>query len=325
MTAMTMVADAQLKQFHDEGYVVVDDVLPPDAVAALADEIDDVVANTARRLFDEGKITDLRENEGFRTRLAGLIDDHPELASTYYGALEGRAGGGHTGPAMFAALTHPRLLDAMEMLLGPEILGSSVYRIRPKLPGKNRGVVPWHQDSGYYSPHCDTTLIVTCWIPLVDANEANGCLQVIPRTHRDGVIEHRTGGNAGFLQIPDQALPSDDRSPITVPVRAGGALLMTNLTPHQSLWNGSDHIRWSIDLRYQSADSPNNAFQEPEDFNPNAEPYQIACYPPEGDFVVRSKARPESVTSYEEFQRRRLRYEAVGLPGPNRGWVPFQS
>ena len=55
---------------------------------------------------------------------------------------------------------------------------------RPKLPKLGRGDVPWHQDSGYVAAHCDKQLIITCWIPLVDATPENGCVQILPRTHR---------------------------------------------------------------------------------------------------------------------------------------------
>src|SRR6185295_18282150 len=119
------------------------------------------------------------------------------------------------------------------------------------------GTVPWHQDSGYFEPYCDRSLILTVWVPLVDATEENGCLQLIPRVHKAGIYRHvaNTQHNK-YLEIRKPDLPAGEV--LTVPVRKGGVLLMTNRTPHQSLPNRSNGIRWTADLRFQSAELPTN-------------------------------------------------------------------
>ena len=144
----------------------------------------------------------------------------------------------------------------MEGLVGPEIVASSVYRLRPKVPGWPHGVVPWHQDSGYFEPYCDAELVLTVWIPLVDATAERGCLQVIPRAHTGEVVRHRRDASGRYLEIPDDALPPG--AILTAPVPLGGALLLTNKTPHRSTDNTTDVIRWSADVRYQHADLPTN-------------------------------------------------------------------
>ncbi|MBV9850974.1 MAG: phytanoyl-CoA dioxygenase family protein [Armatimonadetes bacterium] len=318
-----MLTQTQIAQFFDEGYVMVPGLFAPAELEPLRQEIAGLVDDTAQRLAADGKIADTHADEPFETRLTRLLADHPETQGEFMRAIEGKAGGGHTGEEMFRLIVHPRLLDAMADLVGPEIVASSVYRIRPKVPGLGRGVVPWHQDSGYFEAHCDKSLIVTCWIPLVDATLENGCLHVLPRAHRQGVAPHHTGGNAGFLVIEDPDLPRPLPEAVPVPVPLGGALLLTNLAPHCSTPNTTDTIRWSVDLRYQGADVPTNAFQEPAEFRTDAPPVEIACYPPEGDFVVRSAAHPERVHSYAQFVQRRTRYESASLPGPNRGWQPM--
>jgi phytanoyl-CoA hydroxylase len=312
----------QVQQFFEEGYVMVPDIFAPGDLEALQAEIDGLVEAAAERLYAAGQISDRRETEGFTTRLSRLLADHPELKWEYLHAIEGKGGGRHTGRAIFDILMHSRLLDAMESLVGPEIVGSSVYRIRPKVPGLDRGVVPWHQDSGYFAAHCDDSLIVTCWIPLVDATPENGCLRVLPRTHRQGVSRHHTGGNANFLVIEEDDLPAPSTEAVTVPVPLGGALLMTNLTPHCSTENTTDVIRWSVDLRYQGREVPNNLTAPETELDPNAPEVRIACYPPEGDFVVRSPRFPEQVYTYEQFVARRALFEAAKIGGPGRGWQP---
>jgi len=318
------LTESQIAQFLDEGYLMVPDLFAPEELEPLRREIDGIVDATARRLRAEGKIVDLREGVPFETRLSRLVADHPEYWNDYRKAIEGKAGGGHTGREMYNLITRPRLLDVLEGLLGPEIIGSSVYRIRPKVPFNVRGEIPWHQDSGYFAPHCDASLIVTCWIPLVDSTVENGCLKVLPRSHRCGVVTHHTGGRGGYLEIRATDLPRPESEAVFVPVPLGGVLLMTNLTPHCSETNSTDITRWAVDLRYQSWGVPTNAFQMPEEFNPDAPPYEIACYPPEGDFVVRSRRRPELVHTYEQYVERRNRYDAAQLPYPRRGWQPVR-
>lgn len=316
----TRLSDEQIAFFNTEGYLRVPDLFLPEDLFPLRDEIAGIVDGAARHLAAAGTITETYDTEPLETRLTRLMAAYPEQTGAFMQAIEGRAGGGHTGREMFGILTHPKLLDALEDLLGPEIVGSSVYRIRPKVPGFGRGVVPWHQDSGYFAAHCDENLIVTCWIPLVDATPENGCLQVLPRTHRRGIAPHHTGGPAGYLVIEDADLPAPPDAAVTVPVPLGGVLLLSNLTPHCSTPNTTDVIRWSVDLRYQHASVPHNLDQEPEAFDPDAPAAESACYPPEGDFRVRGGG--ETPITWETWAERRARYEAARPAWRGRGWQP---
>lgn len=309
----------EVRHFRDEGYLMVPDVFSVADVQPLRDEITAVLDAAARRLHAEGKIRSTHEDEPFETRLTRIFAECDEILPP----IVGKAGGGHSGPAFFDFITHPNLLARIASLVGPEIIGSSVYRIRPKMPSYARGAVPWHQDSGYFSPHCDDDLIVTCWIPLVDTYPENGCLQVLPRTHREGVVRHYTGGPGGFLVIEDEDLPDAGLAPVTVPVPAGGVLFMTNLMPHRSSQHTVDVVRWAVDVRYQSADVPNNVGELPADFRDDRPLHEIACYPPEADFVVQSPAHPETVVdAWDRFHEIRQRYEHERPPGPKRGWEP---
>lgn len=327
---MGSLTQEQVTFFNREGYLIVPRIFDPQDLEPLRREMEGIIDHEARRLRSTGKLTRLHEDAPFETRLALIYEDAPENGLEIIQALEGRAGGGHRGIEMFRIITHPKLLAVVESLTGPEIIGSSVYRIRPKLPRINRGVVPWHQDSGYFAELCDSHLILTVWIPLVNATVENGCMQILPRAHRQGVVTHHTGGNAGFLVIDDNDLPGDPQKAVVAECPLGGAVLMTNLTPHCSTENNSDHIRWSIDLRYQGADAPNNVGLWPTEEMTGDESelvqYQMACYPPEADFVVQSKLHPEQVADFETFSRRRAMFDnARHIAYPRRGWTPMQT
>jgi hypothetical protein len=128
---------------------------------------------------------------------------------------------------------------------------------------------------------------------------------------RGPILPHRADARAHYLEIDEEQFGGI--KPICVPVKKGGVLLMTNRTPHASFENKTDVVRWSMDLRYQSATLPTNAkitrlpgetIAVPESGVP------LACYPPEPDFLVRSKLRPKEVLQTpEEFIALRKNHE----------------
>ncbi|MCE9615475.1 MAG: phytanoyl-CoA dioxygenase family protein [Lentisphaerae bacterium] len=317
------LTDSERAQFQRDGYVVRAGVFNEAALQPIRRAITAVIDREAVRLQGEGKLTDLFRDEPFETRFARMLAASPDAGRAIYATLLGKGGGGFKGPEMFEMLTHAPLLGCIESLIGPEIIGSSVYRIRPKLPNWVHGEVPWHQDSGYLLSHCDQFLIVTCWIPLVDATLDNGCLYVIPGAHRTGVYRHYTGGHGGFLEIPADDLPA---GAIPLEMKAGSILFMTNLTPHASFANRTQAVRWSVDLRYQSPDAPTNADEAPESYTPEREPVTMACFPPEADFVIRSPSNPaREIRTAEQFHAVRDRYERAQPYMPGRGWTSLKQ
>ena len=90
---------------------------------------------------------------------------------------------------------------------------------------------------------------------------------------------------------------------------------MTNLTPHASFENNTDIVRWSVDLRYQDAEIPNNIDEDPKDFRPERDPVTMACWPGEGDFVIKDAQNPaREITDIAEFKKIRTRYEETPRP-----------
>lgn len=309
-------------QFREEGYLIVDDVFNPSDLTPIRDELEAEIGRAIDALAREGALQDTYPDDPFERRLTRIYHDSNANGERVIQHLEGMRGGGYQGRAMFELLTHPKLLDVVESLVGPEIVASSAYRIRPKIPGIGRGNIPWHQDSGYFAPHCDEHLIVTCWIPLVDATAENGCMEILPKSHTTGILEHHSGGNRGLLVIEEKDLPTTAPERVVAECPRGGVVFMTNLTPHCSTPNTSDTIRWSVDLRYQSAQAPSNIGLWPNrsagDERANIE---IACYPPEADFTVRSRTTPGSVVDYAGFIERRAAYEPLDIAAP-RTWSP---
>ncbi|MEM7134837.1 MAG: phytanoyl-CoA dioxygenase family protein [Chloroflexota bacterium] len=315
---------SELSQFHEQGYVVKPGVYTHADLQPIKDAIMEMIDTKARDLHKAGELKNIHEQESFEARLARIRDESEDACKAVTRHIMGKGGGGYSGPAILGMLRHQPLLACIESIVGPDIIGSSVYRIRPKLPGWARGEVPWHQDSGYLLAHCDQHLIVTCWVPLVDVDEENGCLYVLPNSHRKGIIRHYTGGHGGFLEIAGEDLPSVE--PIPIPMKAGGVLFMTNLTPHASFENKTDLVRWSVDLRYQGMLAPNNIDEDPATYVPEREPVTMACHPTEADFVLRDTTDPErEIRTPEQFYILRERYEKVRPYSPGRGWTSLKE
>jgi hypothetical protein len=239
---------AQLRQFHDDGFLIVRDFFTPAELQPLIDEINGIVDDLAQRLHRAGRVRQLYADEGFYTRLTCLEREFPGAAVLVHIR-------GILGPALANLWTHPRLLDVVEQLLGPEIVGHPVWNLRSKTPINPLATVPWHQDTAYLSAGCEQTFQPTAWIPLIDANHENGTLQVVRGGHRSGrvcrhVPEHQSGHPASwYLQIPEHELPPGEI--VTCAMPFGSVLLINQLLPHRSTENRSPRIRWSVDLRWQ--------------------------------------------------------------------------
>ena len=141
-------------------------------------------------------------------------------------------------------------LDAMQSLLGPDI---ALYfnQFVTKLPDGDavRGEFPWHQDLGYRAiePMLKT---VTVWVALDDVDEVNGCVWVMPGSHQNGLLSHRTRSTESWhLEVPVSG------SGVPAKLRAGEAVAFTGLTLHRSLHNRSLAARRGFFIAYVPADS----------------------------------------------------------------------
>jgi len=313
----------QIRCFEREGYLVLPDLLSDTDLQPAIDDIERAVDDTAAELVAAGKLSRGFVELDFEHRLAAISRETDEVAlGLWNGVMH--------GPGFFELISNQKLLDVAESLCGGELIASSVYRLRPKIPHYNYGAVPWHQDSAYFEPYCDHGLVLTMWIPLVDTHAENGCLWVIPGAHQGDVVPHRPAASKAYLEIVEAALPIGE--PTCCPVPKGGVLLFHNRTPHGSFENRTNRVRWSMDLRYQSAALPTNASisRLPGESTPRGKTIDdpdfvpLACHPPEADFLVRSKARPQEVLK-TAAQFARLRAHHVPTPSSDRWGVWWEG
>lgn len=284
----TPVTPAQLRQFDELGYVVIEHLL--DHEHDLQPVVDDYAATLdalAGQWHAEGRLADAFVGLPFGQRLVRVITASGLSWAQHFDISLPQGNVKHDTPlhhteAVFNLLRHPRLLDAVEAFVGPEIYSNPIQHTRIKPPerlvpqAQANGLmvrVGWHQDQGVALPEQDGVDVLTVWLPVTDATVENGCLCVVPGSHRDGLTAHCPGaGPDGGLQIPASLIR---REAVPVPVQRGGALFMHRRTIHASLENVSDDIRWSFDLRYQLTGQPTGR----------------PAFP---GFVARSRSHPES-------------------------------
>jgi phytanoyl-CoA hydroxylase len=277
---MAGLTATQVDRFRDEGFLLVESVFDPEIADELKRELDERVDAFARQAREGGQLDELYEHEPFARRMARIaeaVDDPSDGLRQLNGKLRTEG--------MFRVFTEPALVDIVESVIGPEILAHPQFNVRAKLPNQDATVVPWHQDLGYLQPDAEETFMVNFWIPLVDATLDNGCMEVICGSHRTPLFAHEEGlGLAGnFKGVRDEQLPDGEH--VLCPVREGGVLLIQHKTFHRSLANTSEHIRWSLDLRYSDPAMPTGRDDVP-------------------GFIVRSRRQPDSVcASAAEWNR----------------------
>lgn len=89
-----------------------------------------------------------------------------------------------THPELFEWAFDDAVLDLVAPIVGPDIaLFSTHFICKPKGNGKR---VPWHEDSAYWKGRLDPMDVCTVWLAIDPSLRSNGCMMVIPRTHREG-------------------------------------------------------------------------------------------------------------------------------------------
>jgi hypothetical protein len=275
----------QVAFYEEEGYLLLPKLLTEEDMVPAGEAMEAKVSQIAEELFAAGLISDKHETSPFPYRLAELFKGKTDAEFLRYGrSWRDRL------PGYYHLMANPKILDTVESLIGGEIFANPVYNTRPKVPYVAAGAVPWHQDKSYW-PGTNANPVITVWIPLVDADEVNGCLQIWPRTHHTRILSFHAENYSGtqYLEIDEEHLEKlrlegspKKIKPVSLPLAAGGAILFNDRCIHMSAPNNSDHVRWSVDLRYQSID------QDP--------------MPQHGTgFLARSYQHPERVATLEDW------------------------
>ena len=143
------------------------------------------------------------------------------------------------------------LLDLAEDLLGPNFVAIGAHYFC-KLP-KDSKVVSWHQDFTYWP--VDRAKIITIWVAIDDVDRENACIQVVPGSHRHGLLPYRES-DPQENNILNQTVDNIEQygRPDRLEMKAGEVSVHSCLLLHGSDANLSDRRRCGLGIRYATID-----------------------------------------------------------------------
>ncbi len=154
---------------------------------------------------------------------------------------------------MFDALSHPAIVETLTACVSPNVkaMQSMLFIKASGKPGQ-----AWHQDEDYI-PTRDRSL-VGAWIALDDATVENGCLWIIPGSHKPGILwDQAWHGDKRFdCAAESRGFPYSDEDAIPVEVKSGTIVFFNGYTLHRSLPNRAQSgYRRALVNHYMSAES----------------------------------------------------------------------
>ncbi|MGO9875288.1 MAG: phytanoyl-CoA dioxygenase family protein [Acidimicrobiia bacterium] len=154
--------------------------------------------------------------------------------------------------------TRPDLVVTVASLLGTNMLSCFLSQFIFKNPGA--WGQPCHQDS-FYFPFTPMRPVVGVWLACTDATLENGCLWVVPGSHREPVHEHvpdrRPDANVGYVEIVDHDLSSA----VPVEMAAGDVLLFDSYLMHSSTDNQSARRRAAMVYHYAASSAQDHTVE----------------------------------------------------------------
>jgi ectoine hydroxylase-related dioxygenase (phytanoyl-CoA dioxygenase family) len=231
----TIPVPVDVEEYQRDGFLVLDDVLEPEELKALRRE------SVSLCRGERGSVG------GLEAPTANMSDDdvvRRVLCIHFPHKLS---------PLMSELLALPRIVGVLTQLIGPDVkaMQSMLFLKAAGKPGQ-----AWHQDE-YFIPTRDRSL-TAAWIALDDATTENGCLWVLPGSHRRGVIypEREIDDTRFDCSTEAYHFPYEDSEAIPVEVPAGGAIIFDGYLLHRSLPNVAKRgLRRAIANHYMSAQS----------------------------------------------------------------------
>lgn len=203
--------DAAVEQFNRDGFVIFRDVIDGALVAEASDHV------------------------------AWLQEHHPDLRGEDLGhELLAK------DPFWVRLVSDVRLLDVAERFIGPDIaLFASHYIAKPPFSGKP---VLWHQDGAYWP--LQPMEVVTLWLAVDESTPENGCVRVIPRSHKEELQQLRPRDDVENVLGSESAIEVDESQAVDLVLAPGDVEVHHPNIVHGSNANTSPKRRCGLTIRY---------------------------------------------------------------------------
>ncbi len=223
---MSGLSPAEQKHYHEQGYVIPSYRLPPEQLAELREAVDWVIENNPQAR-PEHLVS------------VHVVNNQPERIK------------GH--PSFLDLVGDSVILDLVESAIGRDILlwGAHLF-CKPVKTGME---VPMHQDGEYWPIRPLATCSV--WIAMDEATPENGCLRVIPGSHRDKRLLGHDTNNSDDLTLNQQLKPEEyaEEDAADIVLQPGQISLHDIYMVHGSKPNRSDKRRAGYVLRFMPTTS----------------------------------------------------------------------
>jgi phytanoyl-CoA hydroxylase len=225
------LSSEQVAQFREDGFVAVEGFFTPRETDALRMEL--------TRIYDERRKAGTLRNvavqeDGSQNRLEGTRQNLQVIPLN------------DKSPLYRALPFHPKALETIESLIGDRFrlqLDQAFWK-----PARQGIGTSWHQDNAYFKI-ADPLRGTAMWIAIHDATVENGCMHVIPGSHRETYPHYRDPLSDHHIRCD----PPEERE-VAVELEAGGALFFAYGTAHCTKANRSDHDRAGAALHFIHTD-----------------------------------------------------------------------
>lgn len=231
------VQDAPFRErYREQGYAVVPGLFTADELARWRGRLDELVAGDGPRPDGLLVMRDVMVAKG------AVAPEAPAEAIAKLQDFE-------NDPVLWSYVQHPRLLDVVEGFVGPDV--ASIHTMLINKPPGVDGRHPLHQDLLYF-PFRPADRIVAAWTALEPCSRENGCLVVVPGSHRGELLPHRNPDweylNTGYFGADGG--PREER--VHLEMAPGDTVFFHPLLLHGSGRNRTARSRRSISAHYAS-------------------------------------------------------------------------
>ena len=227
-------SDEHHAHFEEHGYVRLGKVLDDAELAELQQRIDEIMLGEIP--YSEMEFQ-LDGEDADYAKMPTVSPGHKGTTLQYRKIM-----GLEQDPVYLAYMQHPLFRQITRRYIGEDV---SIFRAMfMNKPAEKGTILPWHQDVGVgwgvgYNP------TITVWTALDPAMVANGCMQIVPGSHKRGVITERHFPSAE--QLAECAPPGTE---IDLEAEAGEAILLNNLLLHRSGINPTGQSRRAFSIAY---------------------------------------------------------------------------
>ena len=235
------IADWQWARFEEDGFLRLGPVMDVEELTLLGERIDAIMLGTAK--IDYGRISMQLDRDPSRQSKPGQISMGHKGTTLCYRKIQQL----EYHPDFLAYMRKPLMRDICRRAYGPDTAVACFRAMFMNKPAREGTELQWHQDRW---TDLDRDPKVTIWAALNDATVANGCIKIIPRSHRTLLNpSHRTG----FLSPEQIEEVAEKYRPVYLELAAGEAILLHNWTLHSSEINTTEEPRRAFSVCYMDA------------------------------------------------------------------------